>query len=176
MRTCSSYLGICLCLLLLSPSLRAQQPQTQERDVIAVVYGILSYARWPQPREPLRLCVTGSGAFGDQLLQVPDSQDPWPQTNRRVEPSSAAITAQCDAVFIGQLDANVRSQLLSGLTGHAVLTISENQNGCSEGSLFCFKAHGAQLGFAVNLDAVARSGLRIHPQVLRLGRRQEVQP
>ncbi|MDV3444059.1 YfiR family protein, partial [Pseudomonas otitidis] len=37
-------------------------------------------------------------------------------------------------------------------------TISESADACSDGSLFCLDIENTRVSFAVNLDAVARSG------------------
>jgi len=57
-----------------------------------------------------------------------------------------------------------------------VLSISEADDPCTVGSLFCLRVSDQQVAFDVNLDSVARSGVRIHPSVLQLSRRRAVQP
>ena len=47
---------------------------------------------------------------------------------------------------------------------------------CTVGSLFCLRVSDQQVAFEVNLDSVARSGVRIHPSVLQLSRRRGGQP
>jgi len=61
-------------------------------------------------------------------------------------------------------------------SGRPVLSISEADDLCTVGSLFCLRVNDEQVTFEVNLDSVARSGVRIHPSVLQLSRRRAVQP
>jgi hypothetical protein len=42
--------------------------------------------------------------------------------------------------------------------------------------MFCLGISDEHVGFKVNLDAVARSGIRVHPNVLQLGKRAGPQP
>ena len=37
--------------------------------------------------------------------------------------------------------------------------------------MFCLNVDGERVSFDINLDAVARSGVRVHPNVLNLARR-----
>jgi hypothetical protein len=79
-------------------------------------------------------------------------------------------------VYIGKLTGDERSQLFASLTGRPVLSISESDDQCAVGSLFCLRVTDDQVSFEVNLDSVARSGVRIHPSVLQLSRRKSAAP
>ena len=93
-------------------------------------------------------------------------------TVHRLLADNPAIVTECDAVYIGKLTADERSRLFASLTGHPVLSISEGDDQCTVGSLFCLRVGDEQVSFEVNLDSVARSGVRIHPSVLQLSRRK----
>ena len=144
------------CLLLLSTPCLAQPEapinlaDQRAKAVTQVVLGILSYARWPT--EPAQLQV------------------------RRVLASDPGIASDCNAVYLGKLSAEERSQLFSSFNTKAVLSISEDGDQCTVGSLFCLRVRDEQVSFEVNLDSVARSGVRIHPSVLQLSRRRAAQP
>jgi hypothetical protein len=75
-----------------------------------------------------------------------------------------------------QIDPEERRRLFASLTGHPVLSISEGGDQCTVGSLFCLRVSDDQVSFDVNLDSVARSGVRIHPSVLQLSRRKPAAP
>ena len=47
---------------------------------------------------------------------------------------------------------------------------------CTVGTMFCLRLTEAQIGFDVNLDAIARSGLRVHPNALQIARRKGPPP
>ena len=77
---------------------------------------------------------------------------------------------------MGKLTDDERRQLFASLTGRPVLSISESDDLCTVGSLFCLRVTDDQVSFEVNLDSVARSGVRIHPSVLQLSRRKPAAP
>jgi hypothetical protein len=146
------------------------------KSVTQVVLGILSYARWPVEPTQLRLCVVGPTEYTDDLVKGTTQATGRPVTVRRLLADNPSIVSDCDAVYIGTLTGDERSQLFASLTGRPVLSISESDDQCTVGSLFCLRVTDDQVSFEVNLDSVARSGVRIHPSVLQLSRRKSAAP
>jgi len=142
------------------------------KSVTQVVLGILSYARWPVEPAQLRLCVVGPTEYTDDLVKGTTQATGRPVTVRRLLVDNPSIVGECDAVYIGKLTSDERSRLFAALTGRPVLSISESDDQCTVGSLFCLRVSDEQVSFEVNLDSVARSGVRIHPSVLQLSRRK----
>ncbi|ROM46250.1 hypothetical protein BK649_22835 [Pseudomonas canadensis] len=142
------------------------------QGVTQVVLGILSYARWPVEPAQLRLCIVGPTQYTDDLIKGTTQATGRPVVVQRLLASHPDIVNACDAVYIGKLSADERSQLFTSLIGHPVLSISEGGDQCTVGSLFCLRVSDEQVSFEVNLDSVARSGVRIHPSVLQLSRRR----
>ncbi|PIB48970.1 hypothetical protein AOA57_12220 [Pseudomonas sp. 2588-5] len=152
--------------------LAAQRAQA----VTQVVLGILSYARWPVEPAQLRLCIVGPTQYTDDLIKGTTQATGRPVVVQRLLASHSDIVNACDAVYIGKLSADERRQLFTSLIGHPVLSISEGGDQCTVGSLFCLRVGDEQVSFEVNLDSVARSGVRIHPSVLQLSRRRAPAP
>jgi hypothetical protein len=146
------------------------------KSVTQVVLGILSYARWPVEPAQLRLCIVGPTEYTDDLVKGTTQATGRPVTVRRLLAGNPSIAGECDAVYIGKLTSDERSQLFASLTGRPVLSISERDDPCTVGSLFCLRVSDEQVSFEVNLDSVARSGVRIHPSVLQLSRRKPAAP
>ncbi|SEC62418.1 protein of unknown function [Pseudomonas frederiksbergensis] len=146
------------------------------QSVTQVVLGILSYARWPVEPAQLRLCIVGPTEYTDDLVKGTTQATGRPVTVRRLLADNPSITGECDAVYIGKLTSDERSRLFASLAGRPVLSISERDDPCTVGSLFCLRVSDEQVSFEVNLDSVARSGVRIHPSVLQLSRRKPAAP
>ncbi|RON37801.1 hypothetical protein BK666_31775 [Pseudomonas frederiksbergensis] len=170
-------------LLWLLAGIAFAQPETavsmadqRAKAVTQVVLGILSYARWPVEPAQLRLCVVGPTEYTDDLVKGSTQATGRPVTVRRLLADNPAIASECDAVYIGKLTADERSRLFASLIGQPVLSISESSDQCTVGSLFCLRVSDDQVSFEVNLDSVARSGVRIHPSVLQLSRRKPAAP
>jgi hypothetical protein len=169
-----------LCLLTGLVFAQAQTPGSmadqRAKSVTQVVLGILSYARWPVEPAQLRLCVVGPTEYTDDLVKGTTQATGRPVTVQRYLAENPSIVDACDAVYIGKLTSDERSRLFASLTGRPVLSISESDDQCTVGSLFCLRVSDDQVSFEVNLDSVARSGVRIHPSVLQLSRRKSAAP
>lgn len=169
-----------LCLLSGLVFAQAQTPpgmaDQRAQAVTQVVLGILSYARWPVEPVQLRLCIVGPTEYTDDLVKGTTQATGRPVTVRRLLADSPSIVGECDAVYIGKLTSEERSRLFASLAGRPVLSISESDDQCTVGSLFCLRVGDEQVSFEVNLDSVARSGVRIHPSVLQLSRRKPAAP
>lgn len=145
--------------------------------VLCLLTGVAA-AQTQTPVEPaqLRLCIVGPTEYTDDLVKGTTQATGRPVIVRRLLADNLAIVSECDAVYIGKLTAEERSRLFASLIGHPVLSISEGGDQCTVGSLFCLRVGDDQVSFEVNLDSVARSGVRIHPSVLQLSRRKPAVP
>ncbi|AMQ85565.1 MULTISPECIES: YfiR family protein [Pseudomonas] len=173
-------LAVVLCLLTGLAAAQTPAPagmaEQRAKSVTQVVLGILSYARWPVEPAQLRLCIVGPTEYTDDLVKGTTQATGRPVIVRRLLADNPAIVSECDAVYIGKLTTDERSRLFASLIGHPVLSISEGGDQCTVGSLFCLRVGDEQVSFEVNLDSVARSGVRIHPSVLQLSRRKPAVP
>ncbi|WP_085611247.1 MULTISPECIES: YfiR family protein [unclassified Pseudomonas] len=172
--------AVVLCLLTGVAAAQTPAPagmaEQRAKSVTQVVLGILSYARWPVEPAQLRLCIVGPTEYTDDLVKGTTQATGRPVIVRRLLADNPAIVSECDAVYIGKLTTDERSRLFASLIGHPVLSISEGGDQCTVGSLFCLRVGDEQVSFEVNLDSVARSGVRIHPSVLQLSRRKPAVP
>ncbi|MCI3206074.1 DUF4154 domain-containing protein [Pandoraea capi] len=147
---------------------------TREANVRQVVLGIVSFTRWPTPPAKVRLCVVGNTDYARDLLAPPAEQ---PSSNtppvdvQRVSAAEPAIGSLCDALYLGAVSDTERRAVLAALAGHPVLTISERNDSCTLGTMFCLNVDADRVTFDINLDTVARSGVRVHPNVLKLARK-----
>ena len=170
------FLGLLMPWAMAQPPLPGSPAEQRARAVTQVVLGILSYARWPVEPAQLRLCVVGPTQYTDDLLKGTTQATGRPVLVRRLLADAPAIATDCDAVYVGKLTTDERNHLFALVSGRPVLSISEGGDPCTVGSLFCLRVSDEQVSFEVNLDSVARSGVRIHPSVLQLSKRRAPEP
>jgi len=144
--------------------------------VTEVVTGILGYARWPDAPASMQLCVVGPTEYADALLQAGNPASQWNGEVLRVAIDDPELASNCQALYVGVVDDKERHRLFSRLQGFNVLSISERNDSCAIGSMFCLNIGDESVTFDVNLDAVARSGVKVHPHVLRLGKTRATSP
>jgi len=167
-------------------SVRGQEMSVQERQqaslaVRRTVLGILSFVHWPQRSGALTLCVTGNtqfaGGFSSDAYQsngealhvrhyLQDSQGA-----RADAPAPADVPPlECNVLYLGRLSLAVQRRLFERFLRRPTLLISEVDKECAVGNMFCLLISARQVSFNVNLDSLARSPLRVHPNVLKLAR------
>ncbi len=152
------------------------QAEQRAEAVTQVVLGILSYARWPVEPTQLQLCIVGPTQYTDDLVKGTIQATGRSVTVQRLLADHPGIATDCNAVYVGRLTNDEHTRLFASLIGKPVLSISEGGDQCTVGSLFCLRVGDEQVSFEVNLDSVARSGVRIHPSVLQLSRRRPATP
>jgi hypothetical protein len=144
---------------------------THQFGVGNTLLGIISYVRWPGDPGTIRLCLVGPTEHVDEITSAIE-QNTLKRPLRLVRRTAEQVTPEeCEAMYIGNIGAAAWRKLLARISTHPVLTISERGEACLQDSMFCLDMKsGGYTRFEVNLDSIARSGVRVNPQVLRLGR------
>jgi hypothetical protein len=149
----------------------AKRPQ----EIAQFVAGVSSYVRWPVVYPELQMCVMGDTKYAAALLDGSTGVSVQHIRARRLAAKSDVVSHECNMVYIGSLSNADRDKLFAQLNDQPILSISEPDISCV-GSMFCLKFRDGQIAFDVNLDAIARSGLRVHPSVLQLAKRRAPSP
>jgi hypothetical protein len=137
-----------------------------DQAVARIVQSLVEYTRWPEARSVVRLCVVGPTAYAGRLdgLRLADGRS----IERRAVIPGLITAGACDAVYMGQLPPAAQRQITAQVRGRGVMTIAEADPQCRSQAMFCLSFMPQAVSFRLNLDAVARSGLRVDPRVLRL--------
>lgn len=133
-----------------------------------IVSGIISFTHWNGLNTPPKLCVFPSA----QHLLLPEKGVSAGAIFTTVYLTGAADLArhQCDALYFGDETPQQQVDLIAQFKGRGVLTLAENNVECTLGAAFCLIFQPGHTHFAVNLDSLARSGVRVSPDVLLLSR------
>lgn len=134
--------------------------------VARLVQSMIEYTRWPTPQNPVTLCVAGPALHAARLdgLRLSEGR----VVARRNVPAASAALGGCDALYIGQVPGPAARQLVDAVRGKGVLTIAEADPDGRSQAMFSLLYGPQGLNFRLNIDAAARSGLRVDPRVLRM--------
>jgi len=147
------------------------------RQLSDVVAGIVHYTRWPEAGAGVRFCVSDeyaglAAAIARQFDEAsPDKRLVSPAI-RRIDMNTMQSLLECQAIYFGDVPAQVWRPLLPELVKHPILTIGHGDDFCSYGGLFCLESTESSLRLRANLDSIALTGLRVNPQLLRLTQRE----
>lgn len=162
---------ICLtaCSLLLLSLSAPAQAHGKDDKADRIVSGIISFTRWPALKGAPQLCVFSSA----QHIAFPASPTatslPFSVVYLNTEGDLAST--HCDAIYFGDQSPQKQTELLALEQDKAVLSLAENNPDCTIGAAFCLILNTDHPKFAVNLDSLARSGVRVSPDVLLLSRK-----
>lgn len=151
--------------LFVSMPLRAEAGQSDAAN--RIVTGIISFTHWPGLVHPPQLCVLPSS----QHLSLSPGNGDSAYSVSYLASENDLLTRQCDAVYFGAQTPQQQAQLLEQISSRPVLTIAENNPECTIGAAFCLIFHQDKTVFSVNLDSLARSGVKVNPEVLLLSRK-----
>ncbi|MBD2810325.1 YfiR family protein [Xenorhabdus sp. Vera] len=165
-------------IIVMGNSIVMAMPDTNEKlklneNVARVVSGIISYTHWPTARAALRLCLVPPSNYISALTHINMISD---QTELHIETLNfnvKQLIEKCDVIYYGQINPLLQHQVISQKNNKPLLTITENNPHCEIGSAFCLNINNTQVTFSLNLDILARSGVRVHPNVLQLARKVE---
>lgn len=134
-----------------------------------VVGGILEFTHWPDRPDPVRVCVAGIAVHAGEIASIRLTDG---RAVRRVDlrvGDSGAVSG-CDAVYLGTMTSQQMRTWTAASRGNPIVTIAESDPSCRSEAMFCLIYEPRFLSFRMSIDAIARSGVRIDPRVLRLSR------
>lgn len=134
----------------------------------AILWGIVSYTRWPMPPATLQVCVLGDSPVARALKKSGALEGArYQAVIRSLPPLHAQVDpTQCHVLYTSKLPVTQLTPVLQSVLNSPVLTIGEEQDFCSLGGMFCLAPSGKR--FFANLSAIAQSPLRVNPRVLQL--------
>ena len=137
----------------------------------AFIFNFAKFTTWPSQDDregPLRLCVAGRDPFGE-VLESTIGQKTVRGRGFSIERHALADDLSgCEIVFLGGGDGEERKDLLEGLRGQPILTVGESDSFASEGGMVGFFEKKRRVRFAVNVDATARSDIKVSSKLLQL--------
>ncbi len=164
-----------LSLLLVAAAAHPQAAASLERHVkAAYLYNFAKFVEWPASAAldttALLVCVLGDDVFADVVEQTVQGKtaNGRPVTVRR-DPDAQHLKA-CHVLFIGAAEQKRLSRLLEAVAGSGVLTVSDAERFAHLGGIINFIVEGNKVQFEVNVDAAARSRLRISSRLLQVAR------
>lgn len=97
-------------------------------EVAQVLFGIISYVRWPVARPEVRVCLVGTLRHGAAIVDPPASALGQRIRVKTIPPASAG--SDCDVLYQGALPDAERDALMTQVIGKPILTVSEPGVAC----------------------------------------------
>ncbi len=164
--------GLAIALLSAAPTPAAvAQPMAASALKAAFMLNFVKFAEWParKPKAPILLCVSGDEGIADALTRtvVGQTVDGRPVQVSRI--ASGGVVADCQLLFIAERDPRRLAAILQEASESPVLTVSDVEKSATNGVMIEFFLEKDRLRFAVNIDAMERSQIKLGSRILSLG-------
>lgn len=160
-------------LLAVAPG-RAQTPQPSEYQLkAAFLFNFAKYIDWPaasfaDEKAPFLIGILGDNPFGTALEQTVAGKkiNEHPIT---IQPLRATTEGtNCHIVFISSSEKKRMPEIIQGLRGNAVLTVSETEKFIEAGGIINFVQEANKIRFQINDEAAKAARLKISSKLLNL--------
>jgi hypothetical protein len=139
----------------------------------AFLYNFAKFVEWPDgtfanSTSTFTVCVVGKDPFGKALDDAILSKRIADRVTTLARAKRIQDLPECQILFVSASDSPQLSEILHVLHGHRALVVGESENFAGSGGAIQFVIEANRVRFAINTDAVDRSGLKISSKLLAL--------
>ncbi len=166
-RATSKFLGVFFCFA----SCLAAYGVSEAEVKAAYILNFAKFVEWPSQQKPnntiLQLCITRPDALDGKLQQLNGRQAGGMVIH--VHPADLSQEWNtCQIVFLSAEDMDRSPTLLSTLSKHPVLTISDTPDFVMHGGVIGFLLQDNRVKFSVNLGVAKATGLHLSARLLQV--------
>jgi len=171
----STRLEIVLLIPLLTMSMMAPRQKTSPAYQVKAVFlfNFTQFVEWPasafpEAQAPLVIGILGTDPFGNYLDNTVEGEkiNGRPITVQRYENVEQAKA--CHILFVNVAQTNQLQKVLTGLKGHGILTVGENNGFIRQGGIVRFLEENNKIRLQINQEAAREADLTISSKLLRL--------
>lgn len=174
----AAFLGAAL--VCASPSAAAQAPRAFEVKA-AFLSNFAKFAEWPPDiladGAPITFCVMGdaevAGALEKLVKSRPASGHPLKVLRLKVDVLSRgkeSTVRACHLLYASGIDAKLWPELLGAIEGKPVFSVSDSDGFAERGGMAALYVEVHRMRFAINVDTMRRSGVRLSASLLSLAK------
>jgi hypothetical protein len=170
-RTVSRVLAVCLSVVSLAPSARAQSINAQTVKA-AFLYNFVKFSEWPSealtPGQRLSLCVLGDAGVAEALERTINGQavDGHQLTVEIVK--AGGPIRPCHILYMSGLDSKQLGQLLTATKRTSTFTVSDSDRFAQMGGMAQLIEDDNRMRFAVNIGAATEAHIKVSSRLLGL--------
>ena len=137
----------------------------------AFLYNFAKFAEWTAlpPGAPIVVCVVGDDEVAAALVAIVRGQTIGGRTVDTWRPVEVKTWRSCHVLYTTAAE-NRAGGGVSGLRTLPVLTVSDSKGFAQSGGIIELYVEDERLRFAINVDALERSGLRLSSRLLGLAK------
>jgi hypothetical protein len=152
----------------------AQSDQPSEYEVkAAFLFNFTKFVEWPDgsfddSHSPIVIGIIGDDPFGDSLTRIVAGQKAQGRAIVIMKYRRGDDLRRCHILFVSASERQHSAQILAGLQGAGVLTVSDIDGFADAGGVMQFVMQENRVRFVVNLDAATQGKLQVSAKLLAL--------
>lgn len=138
----------------------------------ALIYNFAKFAEWPALRtdDPIVVCIVGNDRIAEAFAAAVHGQHIGRRRLDLGRPRNSGEWPDCQVLFITGTQFRQFAAGLAGIKAAPILTVSDGEGFAKSGGIIELYVEKGLMRFAINLDAVQRSGLNLSSRLLGLAR------
>jgi hypothetical protein len=138
----------------------------------AFLLNFTKFSEWPElpPHTALTLCVVGDQAVDRTLSTLARGQRVNDRDLEVKRLASADPVEKCQLLFVAAAETATAKPLLDGARKLPILTVSDLQGFAAATGIVELFVEGGRMRFAINVDAVQRSKIRVSSRLLQMAK------
>ncbi len=159
-------------MLVPGPEAATAEVSKESQVKAAFLFNFAQFVVWPaaafsETEAPLRINVVGDEAFGavlDEMVRGETVQG-HPLIVHRLRPEEKL--EDCQILFINGLDPKRVEEILTGLKGRPILTVSDMEGFVKRGGMIRFVTEKGKIRFRISLETARAAQLTISSKILK---------
>ncbi len=149
----------------------APDPVSDVAIKAALLYNFALFTEWPvvRPATSVVICIVGDDRIDAAVAQTTKGKSIGGHALEVRRPTDVATWHTCHLMFIATAETRQLGDAMGALKALPILMVSDRQGFAQVGMIELY-VEAERMRFAINLDAVEHSGLRINSRVLMLAR------
>lgn len=158
-----------------APLAGAGQGPQRETDVVlkaAFLYNFARFAEWPSLRDgqAIAVCIVGDKNLAAAFDQTARGKNIGGRVVATTQPVDSRTWSTCHVLFIGDTEVDRATKDLLSIRAAPVLTVSDAPGFARRSGLVELYVEDGRMRFAINVDALGRSGLQLSSRLLGLAK------
>lgn len=156
---------------LLAPPLHAATASAQAQLKAALIFNVTKLVRFPNPAATeLTICPLHPQSEVSLALRALDGRSSQGRLIRVLRGGESEALTSCDVVYFSRDDSTGFREVLSSLSGHSVLTISDIDDFAEAGGMVGIVTDVDRLSLKINGDSARRANIGFAAQLLGLAK------
>jgi len=154
----------------------AVAPEVEYRLKAEFLKSFCLFVEWPAdafagPAAPIVIGIAGDDPFGSAIDKLVEGVQVGGRALWVLRVTGARELAQCHVLFVTRTCAVPLPRILAAAKGAPLVVVGERRGFVDRGGTISFRIRENELGFEVNADAAARTGLALDSRFLKLATR-----